>query len=213
MTGVLDLFLPREHRFFDMFQELFESISFGSDRFVMFIKNYGKLSRRQKEDFVKLIKSVEKKCDRLTHRLSTELNSTFITPFDREDMHKLATLMDDIMDLMFNVSDKMVLYNIRKLPPYISELSTIGRECIKEIGLLLYALRSKHKIGSSLQKVHELEVAADSLRNTAFAHLFSNRIKPVDIIKFKDLCESLEMITDKCEDVADVVENIVIKHG
>jgi len=213
MTGVLDLFLPRERKFFDMFDELAANIVKGSNDFLKFVREYDNLTKKQKQKFLEEIKEIEHDCDKLAYGLAIELNKTFITPFDREDLHKFSTLLDDIMDVIYNTSEKLVLYNIRKLPKYVIELTETAHESVLEIRPLLYSLRTKHKIMPHLKKIHDLEEKADSLRNTALGYMFSDSMEPVDIIKFKDIYEMLELVTDMVEDVADLVENIVIKHG
>ncbi len=213
MSGVLDLFVPRERKFFDIFEALSTHISEGSDEFLFLIRNYDKSTLSEKQASIKCIEQIEEKCDKLTHLMATELSKTFITPFDREDIHRLSTLLDDIMDLFFNISEKLVLYNIKKLEKYVIEMAEIAHSSVIEVKPLLYAMRTKHKVLPHLDTIHEIERRMDSLRNKAFAYIFADSLKPVDVIKFKDIYQNLEGITDRVEDVADVIENIVIKNG
>lgn len=213
MAGILDLFVPRERKFFDMLKDLSEKTHQGAELFLSFVTDYGSLDSAKRQVVVDELKGIEHECDAITHKIAIELNKTFLTPIDREDIHKLSTLIDDIMDIIYNIGHKLVLYKMQKLPKYVLELTNTVLECAVEVNFLVSKLSERHKVEPHLRKIHELEKRADSLRDEALAFLFSNSMPAVDIIKFKDIYEWLETVCDKAEDIADVVEGIAIKYA
>jgi len=213
MSGILDLFVPRDKKFVEMLSDLAEKTHSGVKQFLQFINDYDRLNLQKRRAGVEKIKAIERSCDEVTHNVAIELNKTFLTPFDREDIHGLATLTDDIMDMVYSVSCKLILYNIRKMPKYVPELAGLASECTEEINSLIPQLGKNKKISVYIKKIHELEEEADQLRNEALAYLFNGHLAAEEIIKLKDIYEWLEGITDKSEDIADVVEGIVIKYA
>ena len=213
MPGILDLFVPREKKFFEMLKDLSGRTHDGAKIFLAFVSDYDKLNSVKRHAVIDELKKVELDCDAITHNIAIELNKTFLTPIDREDIHKLSTLLDDVMDTVYNIGHKLVLYNMRKLPKFMPELTKIGFECSGEVDLLISRLDEMRKTDAHIKRIHELEKQADELRNEALAFLFNDSIPAVDIIKFKDTYEQLEDICDTAEDVADVVEGIVIKYA
>ena len=213
MPGILDLFVPRDRRFFDKLKELSVKTHAGAKLFVSFINDYGHLTLAKRTETVNQLHQIEHDCDDITHSIAVELNKTFLTPIDREDIHKLSTLVDDVMDIIYNIGHKLLLYDIKKIPKYVPELANTAFECAKEVDKLIANLDRRELVGPHLKRIHELEADADSLRNQAFAYLFKDSHDAIDIVKFKDLYEWLESISDKAEDIADVVEGIAIKYA
>lgn len=213
MAGILDLFVPRERKFFDMLKELSGKTRTGAVLFLKLVAEYDKLSRERRISIVGELKGVEHDCDRVTHSIAVELNKTFLTPIDREDIHRLSTLLDDVMDIIFNIGQKLSLYDIKKLPKYLPELTSVAVRSAAEVDNLVSKLGNHEKVGMHIRSIHELEQEADALRNEAFAYLFSDSLSAVEVIKLKDLYEWLEAVCDKAEDIADVVEGIVIKYA
>ncbi len=213
MSGILDLFIPREKKFFRIFEESSAKTYHGAKIFLQLINDYDKLSRAKRLAVVAELKQIEEACDELTHKVAIELNKTFITPLDREDIHKLSTLIDDIMDILYNASHKLILYNLKRIPRYMPELARVVFECSGEVESLIRKLGKKEAVSAHLRRIHQLEKESDSLRDEALAYLFTNSFSAIDVIKLKDLYEWLETICDKGEDIADVVEGIVIKYA
>lgn len=213
MPGILDLFIPREKKFFEMLESLSEKTHSGARVFLRFISGYDKLGAAKRQAVVDELKGIERDCDSVTHGIAIELNKTFLTPIDREDIHRLSTLTDDVMDMFYSVSYKLILYNIRRAPKFVPELSKLAYECTEEIDSIISKLGKHEKVEPHIKRIHELEEEADSLKNRALAYLFNDSLGGAEIIKLKDLYEWLEGITDKCEDIADVVEGIVIKYA
>ena len=213
MPGILDLFVPRERRFFDMLKELSAKTHSGAMQFLNFINGYGTMSQTKKAEAIKQLHDIEHQCDEITHGIAVELNKTFLTPIDREDIHQLSTLVDDVMDIIYNIGHKLLLYDIKRIPKYFPELANTAFECSGEVDNLIANLGKRELIEPHLKRIHELEKESDSLRNQAFAYIFKDSHSAIDVVKYKDLYEWLEAVCDKAEDIADVVEGIVIKYA
>ncbi|MEK6837065.1 MAG: DUF47 family protein [Nanoarchaeota archaeon] len=213
MAGILDLFVPREGRFFDMLKELSAKSYSGARIFLQFINDYGSLSYAKRVAAINELHRIEHDCDEITHGIVVELNKTFLTPIDREDIHRLSTLVDDVMDIIYNIGHKMLLYDVKKIPKFMLEMTRTALACAEEVDDLIANLGSRDQINPHLKRIHELEKEADSLRNQALAYLFKNSHSAINVVKFKDLYEWLETVCDKAEDIADVVEGIAIKYA
>ncbi len=213
MVGILNIFFPKEERFYYILHKMARTVCEGKDNFEKLIKNYDKATPLERKAMIKAIKSSEKLCDDNIHKIILTLNKTFITPIDREDIHHLAMLLDDIMDYMEAIAVRLDLYRIKKLPQPVIQLTELIVSSIDEVEKIVYNLRDMKRVWQHSVRIHTMENRADALLNESVAELFNNNYKPVDIIKFKELYEWLETITDRCEDVADVVESIVIKYA
>lgn len=157
------------------------------------------------------IKTLEHKADTLTHQIITKLNQTFITPFDREDIHTLSSRLDDILDLMDATTMRIVIYKIRVLPPGAQELGRVLAAQVREITAALALLQHPDGILRHCIEINRLEDDADRIARASIGMLFENESNPIALIKQKELYEVLELATDKCEDVANVIETIVLK--
>jgi len=165
---------------------------------------------------VQKIKSLEHDGDRITHETLETLNKTFITPIDREDIHSLISKIDDILDLIDAAAHRLVIYRIDKPSP---ELIAISAQLIKPIEaikgalLLLDNMKNAKQILDYCVEVNRLENEADSLHRVAIGNLFDNEKDPIRLLKFKEIYENLEEATDRCEDVANIIESVVIKNS
>ena len=163
------------------------------------------------EQFLK--QKIENKGDEITHYIIETLNKTFLTPIDREDIYQTIVKMDDVLDLIYTTSKRLELYNIKKLDDYIIRFGDIIQKTITEIHNVILSLKGAKNIKEFCIKVHTLENEADEVHDAAINTLFSNGMKEIDIIKFKDIYDFLESIVDTAEDLANVVEGIVVKHA
>ncbi len=213
MPGIIEFFVPSEKKFFDMLMSLSRHTKQGASLFLQLIQEYDDIAPRKRAEMVSELENIEHYCDELTHKIAIELNRTFITPIDREDIHRLATLTDDLMDIILNISHKLKIYNFKKIPKYMPELARISSQCADEIDILMSKLKTKEKVGLNLLKVHSLEKKADEMLMEALAYLFKEPVKPADALKLKDIYELLEAISDVSEDIADLIESIVIKNA
>lgn len=213
MPGILDLFIPKDRKFFDMLKDLSTKTHSGVKLFLQFINDYSSLSPAKRVAAIAKLHLIEHDCDEIAHGIATELNKTFLTPIDREDIHKLSTLVDDAMDIIYNIGHKMLLYDVKKIPKFMPEMTRTALACAEEVNNLIANLGSRDQISPHLKRIHEFEKEADSLKNHALAYLFKNSHSAIDVVKLRDLYEWLETVCDKAEDIADVVEGIVIKYA
>jgi predicted phosphate transport protein (TIGR00153 family) len=155
---------------------------------------------------------LERSGDEITHRLFDRLRATFITPFDPEDIQSLATTLDNVLDTLEDATFRIVAYRIDPIPSAAVELGQMIAHCCRALDQALHALQQKKSVMEACIEVNRLEGEADAVERTMLAELFSSHIDPVTLIKLKDLYELLESTTDRCEDVADVIQNIAIKN-
>jgi hypothetical protein len=163
---------------------------------------------------IEKLKDLEHQGDRITHETLDKLNTTFITPFDREDIHTLATRLDDILDATDAAGQRLIVYRITKVPPKFLELADLLVESAKEVQKAVLALPDRKKLTSAISscvEINRLENEADVVHREALAELFDNAHDAIEVVKLKDLFSFLEEATDRCEDVANVIETIIMK--
>jgi predicted phosphate transport protein (TIGR00153 family) len=175
-------------------------------------------ARKQKErdQWSEEIDRLESQGDEITHQIFVALGKTFITPFDREDVHALAAALDDIADYMQGAAARARLYDIISYPRAILDLVEILQQGIAEVAVavsLVMTLKERQKIREALVKIHSLENEADRVFNRAIEELFHKEKNAIQLIKIKELLATIETATDRCEDVANVIESIVIKYS
>ncbi|MBI4427745.1 MAG: DUF47 domain-containing protein [Ignavibacteriales bacterium] len=205
--------LPHEDKFFPLLEESAQNIVRASE--VLKKLSLSKNSR-ERERLITQIKELEHRGDDVTHEIFSELNSTFVTEFDREDIYKLTSSLDDILDHIDGSAGRFTLYKVKKCPPQMVELIDILAKSIVELQTGIKLLRNPHKtdgLQTVFQRVHQFENDADSVFEQAVADLFEKVKNPIDVIKLKEIYVGLETATDKCEDAANVLEGILIKHA
>lgn len=201
-------FIPRDEKFFDLFEAAALNIREGAAALKEMSESEADFEAQWKH-----IEEFEHKGDRITHELMRKLNQTFITPLDREDIHQLASRLDDVMDLVEAGATRMALYKIKRCTPEAKRLAALIQEMSEEIVLAVQKLTDMKSILSRCVEINRLENVADQVSRDAIAALFTGGHDPVEIIKWKEIYETLETATDRCEDVADVLERIVLKHA
>lgn len=159
------------------------------------------------------IREVEHKCDFLTHEIIQRLNKTFVTPIDREDIHSLARSLDDVMDAIDDAASLIPLYGIDKVRPGARELTRIISASTDQILLAVEALEGRVGVLARAVEINRLENEADRAHQRAVGHLFEEERDPIAVMKWKEILDLLEDATDRCEDVANLLENVVVKHG
>ncbi len=200
-------FLPREEKFFDLFEQQATNIVAAARVLAGLTLDYASAEAKAKE-----IKDLEHAGDTVTHELVRRLNLTFITPIDREDIYALAGRLDDVLDLIDAVADRLLLYKIAEPTPGCVEMARIivstAEETDRAVGCLrtLSPFYHKHCV-----EVNRLENAADRLLRDQLAALFEGKTDAIEVIKWKELYETMESVTDRCEDVVNVIEQIVLK--
>jgi uncharacterized protein len=199
--------IPKDNSFFAMFSAMSDNLITGASALVDLFANYQDVEKQ-----IEQIHRIEREGDELTHAILTKLNQTFITPFDREDIHELASKLDDVLDFINAASARLVMYRIADPPPAAGELATIIlKQCLK----LREAVSLIQKNGNILAhcvEINRLENEADQVSQHAIARLFEHEKDPINLIKIKELLEFLERATDKAEDVANVLETVVLKN-
>ncbi len=159
------------------------------------------------------IKDLEHKGDELTHKVIDELNKTFITPIDREDIHDLSKVLDDVLDLIDATAGRIVLFQIREPIRELPEMAAVLLSQVQEIRAAVTKLQDNDHVVERCIEINRLENDADRLFQSAIGHLFQDVKDPIDVIKRKEIIETLEMATDKAEDVANVLETIMVKNA
>ena len=212
INNLIRIFLPKDKVFYDIFENIAVNLKeMGSTLKKAFNEN-DPVKRRS---LLESIEDGEHKNDEFTHQIFVELGKNFITPFDREDIHYLATSLDDIADYMFASSKKVINYNITDNDDYMKQLAEVNQKSIKILTDAVSKLRNMKNISQIKQDcvlINSLENDADDILDAAIINLFSNVADPIQIIKLKDIYEDLEVISDKCEDASNVIESIIIKY-
>ncbi|HBO85298.1 MAG TPA: DUF47 domain-containing protein [Deltaproteobacteria bacterium] len=202
-------FIPKNENFFEMFDLAANNILKGARLLQELIE-----SDRDIEEKVKTIKEKEHEGDKVTHRTVMMLNQTFVTPIDREDIHALICALDDVMDLIYSAADKYALYNLSNPPSEAKELVSIIYKSAEETVRAVTSLENMDKtIHHICIELNSLENDADRITRSAIARLFNEEKDPFSLIKWKEIFEDLELATDKFEDVANILEGIVLKHA
>jgi len=200
--------IPREERFFDDFVALAEQIRRGAGLLLEMLAPDQPLWDKADE-----IKEVEHKCDFLTHQVIQRLHRTFVTPLDREDIHSLARSLDDVMDAIDASAAIIRLYHITTVRPDARELGRIIVASTEQVVKAMKALEQRTGVAEPAVEINRLENEADRAHQNAVRALFEEERDPVVIMKWKEILDFLEDATDRCEDVANVLEGVVVKHA
>ena len=202
--------IPRETKFFDMFEEMAGNVVDAARVLAELLNNYD--YDRMPRD-VERIKEIEHLGDDMTHRLLVKLNQTFITPFDREDIHLLTSTLDDLLDFIFAASDRLLNYKITQPSPSAKILAGIILKQAEELKKAMALLGKDSHLLAHCVEINRLENEADQVSREAIGRLFENSPDPITLIKLKELLEILEEASDKAEDVANVLETVVVKNA
>jgi len=202
--------LPKNEIFYELFNQISANIVEGVQLLVKMLDDC-----EHYNEYAVSLKSLEHQTDLLVHSVMSHLHKTFITPIDREDIHKLASRLDDILDLAEAASSRIDLYRPCDVPREAKELSLVLLESVKlvkEMVSLLHSLKKPARIMELTVEINRLEDQADYIRRSTLARLFREEKDPVELIKWKDILEYIERATDRCEDVADITEGIVLEN-
>ena len=206
MPGLLKKMMPREDSFFTLFSAMADNVHASAKALLEMLVDYS-----NPEAGAERVKDLEHENDVLMHNLMTKLNQTFITPFDREDIHELASEMDDVIDLIDAAAGRLVIYRVDRIRTGVTDLAQVLLEATAEVAAAVRVLQRKNGILDHCIEINRLENEADRLCRTLIAGLFDQEKDPVEIIKWKEIIEVLEFATDKCEDVANVIETVTLK--
>ena len=201
-------FIPREEKFFEFFLDDANNVLAGARLLEEFFRSYD-----QRERLASQLRDLERKGDGISHDIGEKLEHTFVTPFDREDIHQLISRLDDVLDFVEEVADTCILYKIEEPTPIAASQAVIIVQQCEELVRGLEKLRGFKGVAPHWIEVHRLENEGDRIVRRAIADLFTNGNDAVEIIKWKDVYSILEDTIDSCEDVANVIERIVVKHA
>ncbi len=208
---MLGRLMPREGKFFDLFNAHAERIVEGARELAVMIGTFKELDAHAQR-----IDAAERAADKITHECIALLHKTFITPFDREQIHQLITAMDDILDLIQDVAESVALYDLRSVTPEARQLAEICQMCCDRVqtvvGLLTDVKRSE-AILKCCEEIDRLESDADRVMRSAVSKLFREESDLKQVMKLRVVYDLLESITDRCEDVANIVEGIVLENS
>jgi predicted phosphate transport protein (TIGR00153 family) len=203
--------MPSEGKFFDLFIQHGELCVKGGKELVALMTNFDDLEHR-----VHAIETIEKQADKVTHATLEMLHKTFITPLDRDDIHQLITRMDDILDLMEDVGQTIWLYDIKQITPEAKRLAELCQACCEKVLAsvsLLHNMNNAREILTICAEIDRLESDADHVMRAAMSKLFREEPDVRNLIKLKAIYEILETVTDRCEDVANIVEGIIVENA
>ncbi len=204
--------LPRETSFFDLFDAHAALTVSGVKEFQSLVVTGANIGPKFKR-----IKEIEHECDVITHRCVEALHKTFITPIDRNDIHRLISRMDDVMDFVEAAADRIALYELSDMPQAVKDLADVLVRACEEVELAVKALKDMGNVEAIRQKcidINRLENDADEILRTALAQLFrTHKSDPIAVIKWKEIYEILETATDRCEDVANIIEGVALEHA
>jgi len=199
--------IPKDTKFFDMFAEMASNLGDGARLLKQTLEDFQNVDAR-----VQQLKDIEHRGDDMTHNILTKLNQTFITPFDREDIYRLASSLDDVLDFVYAAGVRLVMYKITSAPEAASQLAGIVVKQSDQLTDALARLGKKHdNVLEHCVEINRLENEADNVARSAIAVLFEKEKDPISLIKLKELYEVLETATDKAEDAANVLEGVVLK--
>jgi predicted phosphate transport protein (TIGR00153 family) len=209
--------LPREGNFFELFNEHGARIAEGSRAFVAMIQNYADVGLREK--YAAEVDGAERNADKITAEVNRLLHKTFITPIDREQIHGLINAMDDVLDLLQDSTETLSLYDVRTITAEVLRLGELSAKCCERVA---YAVTLLPKLSQAAvaeaaiktcEEIDRLESDADRVMRSAMSRLFREEPDVREVIKLKAIYELLESITDRCEDVANLIEGIVLENS
>jgi len=209
----LSALMPRETRFFALFDRHGALIVEGANAVVELVQHYGDTVRRA--ELIQRIGDIERSADKITHETVSVLHSTFITPFDRNDIHRLISGMDDILDLMQDAAESMHLFDIQTLPPESDRMAELLVRCCSKVQEAVGLLNSMDNAPRALalcQDIDVLESDADEASRDGISKLFREEQDVRQLIKHKNVYEYLENAIDKCQDVANVIESVIVEN-
>jgi predicted phosphate transport protein (TIGR00153 family) len=203
--------LPHDASFFAHFEHQGKKTVEGCRAFLEMVEQPSDLERRAER-----VKQIEHECDEITHAVVEALHKTFITPIDRNDIYTLITKMDDIMDFVEAAADRLALYEIPTMTKEVAELARCLVESAEHVLSAVSGIRDLGKPNGILQhciEINRLENVADGILRGALARLFRQEKDPIAVIKWKEIYETLESATDRCEDVANIIEGVVLENS
>lgn len=200
--------IPRERAFYDLLEEAAAGVLQGARELLALSQDLSAGNGHRQR-----IEEIEHAGDELTHRIFALLNTTFVTPFDRSDIHDLASYLDDVLDAVEAVADLLVLHRIAEPLPQFRQQVSVLVDAVESVGRAVHGLRSLAPADRAIVEILRLERDGDHVYRRAVAGLYSGDFKAMDVLKWRDILEQLEWAIDRCEDVANTVESVLVKYA
>lgn len=213
LDSIFGFMVPKDRKFFPLFNDAADNLVLASELLIKLIRE---LDLGQRIEYMRQIRDVEHIGDDITRKLRTELNGTFITPFEREDIHELISNMDDIVDFIHTSSKRINLYNMSPIPEEFVWIADRIHSANKEIQFVLRSVRSVSdfkKHASGIEKISEYEREVDDIYQEYLSKLFDQEVNAIELIKKRDILTALEKAIDKCDDVGNIFSSLIIKMG
>ncbi len=210
----LSALMPRERHFFTLFNQHAALVVQGSKVLLELLEHYADANSRSR--FISKIEEIEQAADNVTHETVALMHATFVTPFDRDQINRLISRMDDILDLIQDTAETLTLYDIQQLTPEATHLANLVEICCERVQAtvaLLSSMDNSNTILKTCQEIDSLESDADRVMRAAVSKLFREEVDVRQLIKLKAIYELLETATDKCQDVANVIEGVVLENA
>jgi predicted phosphate transport protein (TIGR00153 family) len=201
-------FLPREEQYFDLFIQMTVYISSAARELKEMLSD----KNRNFSEYAQRIKGLEHACDELTHSISTKLNKSFITPFDREDIFTMSTALDDIVDLIDDAARAIIIFDVHEITDYARQFADVIVRMSDQLKEIVSTLQKPKNVTQRLVEIHRLENEGDDIYHAAIAELFHDSHDALTVVKWKEVYEKLEAAVDRCENVANIIESVIIKH-
>ncbi|HET7457380.1 MAG TPA: DUF47 family protein [Gemmatimonadaceae bacterium] len=200
--------IPRDEQFFDLFSQIAQRITASAELLAKLFAEPASLDK-----YVTAIKELEHEADDLTHQVNLRLDKSFITPLDREDIHALASRLDNVVDLIDGTARRAQMFRIKECREPAGRLADVLVRSAKEIGVAVAGMKQQKVVAASAQKIKALEEEGDAEYHAAVGDLFDGRTDAIEVMKWKDLYDTLETALDECEDVANTLESIALKNS
>lgn len=212
LNSIFQFLVPKDKKFYPLFEQATNKLILLSETLHEAIN----LPSKEREEYFKNVETIENDIENIVQNIRIELSKNFITPFDREDIHSLITAIDDVADFMNDAASRMRLYQVDKITKSIRKLTEVNVETCKQIGIAIYELKGMKNldtISECCRVINKLEAKADKIFDKAVADLFENETDAKNIIKYKEVLSALEAASDKCKQVAKVLETITVKYS
>ena len=200
--------LPREEQYFTLFAQMTSYINDAAKTLVEMLAHHD----GDYQEYVQRIKSIEHACDDLTHNVATRLNQSFITPFDREDIYLMSSALDDIVDLIDDAAKAIIIFDVQEITDYARDFADVIERMAEQLKEIVGTLKRPKNITQRLVEIHRLENEGDDIYHAAIAELFHDSHDALTVLKWKEVYEKLEAAVDRCENVANIIESVIIKH-
>lgn len=213
LNSIFQYFVPKDKKFFPLFESASANLINMSN---LLVEAVNEVDLERRNQIIKQIEGLEHVGDEITHNIFLELSKNFITPFDREDIHQLASAIDDIADYIHGSANRMYLYQLKKTNDSIRKLAELIAQGCQDVNKGIHELKDLKNIRNvtdSCVRINSMENQADYIFDMAVADLFRNETDAIELFKIKEVLNALETATDMCEDVANVMETIIVKHA